>query len=98
MLQVTTAAATALAEVRDAQDLPDSYGVRIAAQPDPSGQVGIALQFAEVPEAGDEVTPTDGPDVYVAPELAEPLSGSLIDVDDTPEGPQLVIKPQSAAS
>ncbi len=94
MLQVTESAVSALNEARAAQEIPDSHGVRVFAQADEQGQAALALAFAEEPAEGDEVTEQSGTEIYVSPELAEPLSGSKLDVEDTPEGAQLTIVPQ----
>ncbi len=96
MLQVTSAAMSTFEQARGAQDLPEGAGVRIFAQRDEQGEVGIALAFAEAPEDGDQVTQTDGTAVFVAPELAEPLSDSLLDVEDSDEGTHIVLTDQPA--
>lgn len=95
MLQVTSAAMSTFEQARGAQDLPDSVGVRIFAQRDDSGEVGIALAFAEQPQDGDQVTETDGTAVFIAPELAEPLADSVLDVQDGEDGAQVVLTNQS---
>lgn len=94
MLQVSDAAVNVLEEARNAQEVPDSFGVRVFAQADESGQAGLALAFAEQPSDGDEVTHQSGTEIYVAPELAEPLAETVLDVEQTPEGPQLALVPQ----
>lgn len=95
VLQVSDNAATVLREAREAQDLPDSYGVRVFAQADQNGDTALALAFAEQPVEGDQVTEQGGTEIYVAPELAEPLAQAMIDIADTPEGPQLTVVPQN---
>ncbi len=95
MLQVTSDAMTTFDQARGAQELPESVGVRIFAQRDEQGEVGIALAFAEQPQDGDQVTETDGTQVFVAPELAEPLADSVLDVQETDQGTELVITNQS---
>lgn len=97
MLQVTSAAMTTFDQAKGAQDLPDSLGVRIFAQRDEQGEVGIALAFTEEPQDGDQVTETDGTAVFVAPELAEPLADSVLDVQQTEQGTELVLTSQGAA-
>ena len=94
MLQVSDSAVSVLEEARTAQEVPDSFGVRVFAQTDDTGQAGLALAFAEQPADGDEVTQQSGTEIYVAPELAEPLATSMLDVEETPEGPQLALVPQ----
>ncbi len=94
MLELSQSAADALQQARDAQDVPEEYGVRVSAQPGPDGQTGLAIGFTEGPDEGDEVAEQAGTDLYVAEEVAEPLADSLIDVEDTEQGVQLVVKPQ----
>lgn len=94
VLQLSDTAAEALQQVRDEQDVPEGHGVRIATQAGPDGQPGLAVGFAEAPAEGDEVTEQSGTELYVAQEVAAPLADSVIDVEDTGQGPQLVVKPQ----
>jgi Fe-S cluster assembly iron-binding protein IscA len=94
VLQVSDSAVSVLQEARSAQDIPDEFGIRVFAQPDESGEAALALAFAEEPVEGDQVTEQQGQAIYVAPELAEPLAGTVLDVADTPEGPQLTLVPQ----
>lgn len=95
LFQISDAAADVLREARAAQDLPDSYGVRVSAQADESGQAALALAFAEQPAEGDQVTEQAGTPLYVAPELAEPLATTMLDVEQTPQGPQLSLVDQN---
>jgi Fe-S cluster assembly iron-binding protein IscA len=94
LFQVSDDAVSVLREARAAQEVPDTYGVRVSAQADETGEAALALAFAEAPAEGDEVTEQAGTEIYVAPELAEPLATSMLDVEDTPEGPQLALVPQ----
>lgn len=94
MLQVTSAAMSTFEQARGAQDLPDDVGVRIFAQRDEQGEIGIALAFAEEPQDGDQVTETDGTAVFVAPELADPLADSVLDVEESDQGAQIVLTDQ----
>lgn len=94
MLQVTDSAVSVLQQARAAQEVPASFGVRVFAQADQQGQAAVALAFAEEPTEGDQVTEQGGTEIYVAPELAEPLAESVLDVEDTPQGPQLAVVPQ----
>ena len=98
LLKVSPSAVSALNEAREAQEVPESHGVRVFAQPDESGQAALALAFAEEPAEGDAVTEQSGTEFYVAPELAEPLAESKLDVEETPEGAQLTIVPQEDAA
>ena len=55
MLQVSDAAVEALEAARDAQELPETYGVRVFGQPTDDGQIAVALAFADVPLENDAV-------------------------------------------
>jgi Fe-S cluster assembly iron-binding protein IscA len=94
MLQVTESAVSVLREARAAQEVPESFGVRVFAQANENGQAAIALAFTEEPVEGDHVTEQGGTEIYVAPELAEPLADTTLDVQHTTEGPQLALVPQ----
>jgi Fe-S cluster assembly iron-binding protein IscA len=95
VLQVSPSAADVLREARATQDVPDSYGLRVFAQADETGQPALAIAFTEEPVEGDEVTEQAGTEVYVAPELAEPLASQVLDVEETPEGAALTLVPQA---
>ena len=97
MLKVTQAAALQLAEVREAKGLPETVGVRLFGESRPAGEVEVGLAFAEVPAGDDQVTETEGPRVFVAPEVADALSSSTLDVQETPEGARFVLAPQANA-
>ena len=96
MLQITDAAVAALEEARAAQQVPDDHGVRVSAQPDPNDGANtvLALGFIDAPAEGDHVTDQAGTDIYIAPEVAEPLADTVLDIEQTPEGAQLILKPQ----
>ena len=96
VLQVTSAAMSAFEQAKGSQDLPEDVGIRIFAQRDEQGEIALALAFTEAPQDGDQVTETDGTAVYVAPELAEPLSDSVLDVQDSEEGAEIVLTDQPA--
>jgi Fe-S cluster assembly iron-binding protein IscA len=94
MLQVTHGAAALLTELRDGQDVPDTYGVRVFPEAAEPGEVTIGLGFTDAPAEGDQVTEQDGLKVYVAPELATPLEGAAIDVAEENGAARLVFRPQ----
>lgn len=94
MLQITHGAAALLTELRDGQDVPESYGVRVFPESTQAGEVTIGLGFTEAPAAGDEVTEQDGLKVFVAPELATPLQDAAIDVTEENGDSRLVFRPQ----
>jgi Fe-S cluster assembly iron-binding protein IscA len=99
MFTLTPTAATALDELRRQQQLPASYGIRVSARPTPDGQVGVQLGFAEGPDPTDAVQEQHGTMVFVAQEVAEPLSEVALDANlsassngDSP--PELLLRPQ----
>lgn len=98
MLELSQSAADVLEQARQTQDIPEDYGVRIAAEPAPDGQASLTVGFAENPAEGDEVTEQAGTEVYIAEQVAGPLADSLIDVEQSEGGVQLVVKPQGQAS
>jgi Fe-S cluster assembly iron-binding protein IscA len=97
MLQLTHAAATQVAQVRESQGLPASFGLRVFGEPTPGGGVELNLAFAEVPAEDDLVSEQEGTRLFVAPEVAEPLASAALDVEETAEGAQLVLTEQGSA-
>src|SRR3954468_24695540 len=88
MLQITSGAAATLTRARENEGLPEHYGIRIFATPAPeanSNQRGAAygFGFVEGPQAGDEIGETDGTTYFVAPEVAAPLDGVVLDVAES---------------
>jgi len=87
MLQVTSQAAQTLNRAREKEGLPENFGVRIFAAPDPSANSHQAsvygFGFVEGPQNGDAVGQTDGTPYFVAPEVADSLDDVVLDVADT---------------
>jgi Fe-S cluster assembly iron-binding protein IscA len=87
MLQVTSQAAQTLNRAREKEGLPENFGVRIFAAPDPSANSHQAsvygFGFVDGPQAGDSVGQTDGTSYFVAPEVADSLNDVVLDVADT---------------
>lgn len=94
MLQITHGAAALLTELRNGQDVPDTYGIRVFPESAQPGEVTIGLGFADSPAEGDQVTEQDGLKVFVAPELAAPLEDAAIDVAQDNGASRLVFRPQ----
>lgn len=94
MLQLTSAAATQLAQARESQGLPDTFGLRVFADPQPGGGVSLGLAFAEAPAVDDQVSEQEGTRIFIAPEVVEPLATAALDVEETPEGVKLVLTEQ----
>ena len=87
MLQVTSQAAETLTRAREKEGLPENFGVRIFAAPDPganSQQASVyGFGFVDGPQDGDAVGQTDGTPYYVAPEVADTLNDVVLDVAET---------------
>ena len=96
MLQVTARAATILKEARSQRGVPETFGLRVA-QPTPSSnsQSPVHLEFSEEPAPGDQVSEANGLRLFVAAEIAEPLSEQAIDAQGAEPGSDLVIREQS---
>lgn len=95
MLQVTEAAVSVLrSEVLHEGD-PQTSAVRIRPSVTDDGRQTIILQPVAGPAPGDASTEAENLDVFVAPELAGPLDTGVLDVEATPEGPELVLREQS---
>lgn len=94
MLQLTSAAATQVAQARQSQGLPETFGLRVFGEPQPGGGVSLTLAFAETPAEDDQVTEQEGTLVFVAPEVVEPLATAALDVEETAEGVKLVLTEQ----
>lgn len=96
MLQITHAAAELLTEIRREQDVPDDHGLRVFAETSTADEVSIGIGFTEAPAAGDQVSEQDGLKIFVAPEVAAPLTDTAIDVTPAGDGAaRLVFRPQS---
>lgn len=94
MLRVSENAAAALENVRSTEGIPEPYGVRVSGGQQPSGGIVIHLDFVETPEDADQVIEQSGTEVYVAPEVAEPLSTAVMDVRQGEAGLELIFRPQ----
>ena len=99
MLQITHDAAQLLTQLRRGQDLPEEHGLRVFAEAtEPDGEITIGLGFTDAPAQGDQVTEQDGLKVFVAPEVAAPLTDAAIDVTKADDGAErLVFRPQAEA-
>ena len=96
MLQLTNAAAAQVAQTRESAGLPETYGLRIFGEPQPGGGISVGLTFAEVPAEDDQVSEQEGTRLFLAPEVVEPLASAALDVQETPEGAQLVLTTQGS--
>lgn len=91
MLSMTSKAASVLDTVREQQGVPEGFVVRVFPNPTKNG-VEIDVAFAPEPVDGDQAVETDGTTLFVDPDLAEPLAETVIDAEQTPQGPALVLR------
>ena len=103
MLQVTDAAVSVLKsevlrEGEPMQQRDPARAVRIRPAVTDDGRQTITLQPVTGPEPGDAPTEATDLDVFVAPELAGPLDSAVLDVEATPEGPEIILREQSDQS
>ena len=96
MLQVSEKAAMALEAIRRSEEIPDSHDTRLSQASHPDGEIAIRLDFVEDVEEGDHLAEQGGTEVYVDPALVEPLSGAVMDVEDTEEGLSFVFRSHSS--
>jgi len=99
MLQLTEPAARMLAEVRRVQQIPVGYGVRVSGRPTAEGDLGLQIAFAEAPAPNDTVDEQYGTKLFLAEEVAEPLSGVALDITMNVQGDgasplRLMVRPQ----
>jgi Fe-S cluster assembly iron-binding protein IscA len=93
MLQVTDSAASVFRSLLEQQDV-SGEAMRLSPTASPEGVVGITLQPVDGPLDDDQAAPAAGVDVYVAPELVEPLNDAILDARETAEGAELFLRPQ----
>lgn len=96
LLQLTSRAAAFVAFARFETGLPPHYGLRISRRYGLDSQrPALDLDFVEDPHEGDQVGESEGTRVFVAPDIAEPFADALLDVEETAEGHQLVLRRRS---
>ncbi len=89
MLTLTEDAATVLARSRSQQGIADNAVLRVA----PGENQDLSVGFVDEPLNGDHTGSAHGMPICVAPEVAEALESTQIDVDTSGDGPQLVLVP-----
>ena len=100
MFQLTSNAAMTIDEARRQRQIPTNYGVRLSGQQSSSGQLGLQITFVEAPAPSDTVAEQHGTQLFIAEELAAPLSDTTLDVspavsdDGSSPVAQLVLRPQ----
>jgi len=103
MLRVTDAAVTVLKSSvlgigEPLQQADPAPAVRIEPASAGNGRQALTVQPAMGPQPGDAPTEATDLDVFVAPELAEPLDSAILDVQATPDGPQMILLQRSNES
>ena len=87
MLQLTSQAASTINQTREKEGLPEHFGVRIFAAPDPTSnsqsRTVYGFGFVDGPQDGDAVGETDGTPYFVAPEVADSLDDVVLDVAES---------------
>lgn len=81
VLTITPAAAEALRQIRETDDLGDGTGLRVTARLD-GDEVAIELDMVEGPHDGDEVVEQGGARVFLDPESAGLLTEVELDVEE----------------
>jgi Fe-S cluster assembly iron-binding protein IscA len=69
--------------------------IRIQPGATQDGQQAITFQAVEGPQAGDATTEASDLEVFVAPELADPLESAVLDARETPQGAQMFLRDQA---
>jgi Fe-S cluster assembly iron-binding protein IscA len=92
MIDVTQGATNLVNELRAAQGIPDSYGLRFYGETGADGAAAVGIAFASGPVEGDQVVGERVLPVYVAPEVAPELGDAVLDVEGEPEPQRFVIR------
>ncbi len=93
MLHMTDRAADLLRNLRNEAQLPESAGVRIYSETAPTGEPTLSIGFTPDPMPTDQVSDHEGLRLFVAPEIAEPLAGAVMDVVADDGESQLIFRP-----
>lgn len=94
MLKISSDAADVLREARQQASIPETYGLRVFAERTTDSGADIGLGFAPGPDEGDEVVEQEGLTVFVANEVAGPLSEAVLDARQGDQGATLVLRPK----
>jgi len=92
MIEVTQGATNLVNELRAAQGIPDSYGLRFYSQAVADGTAAVGIAFAQGPGEGDQIITEKALPVYVAPEVAHELGDAVLDVEGEPVPQRFVIR------
>jgi Fe-S cluster assembly iron-binding protein IscA len=92
MIEVTQGATNLVKDLRAAQGIPESYGLRFYAETSVDGASAVGIAFASGPVEGDQVVGEPVLPVYVAPEVAPELGDAVLDVEGEPVPQRFVIR------
>lgn len=95
MLKLSDNAAAALESIREAEGIPDEHDTRLSAERQAGGDLALRLEFVESAGDDDHRAEHAGTEIYLDPVLAEPLSDSVMDVQNSDQGLSFVFVPQS---
>jgi Fe-S cluster assembly iron-binding protein IscA len=93
MVRVTPQAARHLSETRDQRGLSRKAGVRFVRHGS-----GVGLTFSGQPAPGDTKITAPGIEVFLAPEIADKLDGSTIDVGESEGQTKLYVRPPASGA
>lgn len=94
MLQVTETAETVFRQFLEREDVTGN-AIRIQPAPGPEGESAVTFEVVEQPDAKDAPAESPGVDIYVAPELTEPLGAATLDARETDRGAELFLREQA---
>lgn len=95
MLQLSTAAARYVSQVRDEQGIPPEAPLRIAAD-SASGQLEhLQLGFVSEPAEGDQVNHVEDVAYCVAPDLVEATESAVLDIEHREDGVTFIVADQA---
>src|SRR5690606_35656736 len=94
VLEITRGAADLLTELRQGQEVPEDYGLRVFPETNQPGEVTIGLGLTDQPADGDQIAEQEGMKVFVAQELAAPLEDAAMDATDEGRESRLVFRPK----
>ena len=84
MLLLSESASTAIRNLMDRPELPDTSGLRIAPAEGQSGRLGVST--AGMPEEGDQVIEDQGARVFLEPAVATMLEDQVLEATADEQG------------
>jgi Fe-S cluster assembly iron-binding protein IscA len=96
MLELSPRAAAALENLRETEGIPADHGIRLTGQPQPTGDLAVHLEFVESVPENDQLVEQSGTQVHIDPQIAEPLSDVVMDVQPSEQGAAFVFRPQDS--